>query len=409
MEEASKQLKIGVIREGKVPPDKRVPLTPKQAKEVMECWPNVEVLVQPSPIRKYPDDAYRAEGIRLEEDLSECSILLGVKEVPTDMLIPERTYLFFSHTYKMQPYNAKLLKAILEKKVRLIDYEMIKEPGGRRLIGFGRYAGVVGCYNAFRLFGERSGSYSLKPAHQCHNRKEMEAELAKVVLPRDYKVVLTGFGRVGHGAREIMKLLPIKEVSPESFLEDKHDDAVFAHLEVEHYNRRKSDGGFDKAEFYQNPEAYESNFFRFGAKADLYIACHYYAEGAPYLFTREDAKHPDWRVRAVADISCDIDGPVASTIRPSTVADPFYGYDPQSESETDFRAPEAIAVMAVDNLPCELPYDASEDFGGELIKHVLPLLIEGDRDNILLRATETTLEGTLTEKYSYLADYAAKG
>lgn len=409
MEEASKQLRIGLIREGKVPPDKRVPLTPKQAKEVMERWPNVEVLVQPSPIRKYPDEAYQAEGIRLAEDLSDCSILLGVKEVPVDMLIPQRTYLFFSHTYKMQPYNAKLLKAILEKKIRLIDYEMIKEQGGRRLIGFGRYAGVVGCYNAFRLVGERSGTYHLKAAHECHNRKEMEAELAKVVLPKEFKVVLTGFGRVGHGAREIMSLLPIKEVQPEAFLGEAQDGPVFTQLEVQHYNRRKSDGGFDKAEFYQNPEGYESDFFRFGASADLYIACHYYAEGAPYLFTREDAKLSDWRVRAVADISCDIDGPVASTIRPSTIANPFYGYDPQTESETDFRDPQAIAVMAVDNLPCELPYDASEDFGGELIKHVLPLLIEGDRDNILLRATETTLEGTLTEKFAYLKEYAEKG
>lgn len=401
--------RIALIREGKTPPDKRVPLSPIQAHEVMQRWPSVEVIAQSSNVRKFTDDEYREAGVTVTDDVSHCDIFLGVKEVPIEQLIADKTYLFFSHTFKMQPYNAKLLAALLDKRIKLIDYEVIKEPSGRRLIGFGRYAGVVGCYNGWRLFGLRHKLFEIKPAHACHNREELEHELLKVVLKPSTKVVLTGFGRVGHGAREIMKLVPIKEVTPKAFLSESFDEPVFTHLDVEHYNRRTSDGGFDKSEFYRDPRGYESTFAPFAHVADMYIACHYYGDGAPFLFTREDVRHPNWKVSVVADVSCDIDGPVASTLRPSTIAEPFYGYHPAGEAETDVMHPEAIAVMAIDNLPCELPYDASIDFGGELIKHVLPLLIEGDRDGIIERATETTPEGKLAPHYSYLAEYAAKG
>lgn len=409
MSKPNASLKIALIREGKTPPDKRVALTPKQATQVMKTWPGVEVIVQSSPVRKFTDDEYRAEGLKVQEDVSECDIMIGVKEVPIDMLIPSKTYLFFSHTFKMQPYNAKLLAAILDKKIKLIDYEVIKEKGGRRLIGFGRYAGVVGCYNGFRLLGLKHDLFELKPAHECHNRKELETELEKVILPASTKIVMTGFGRVGHGAREIMKLLPIHEVDPEVFLNEDNDEPIFAHLDVQHYNERKSDGGFDRAEFYKDPSGYKSIFAPYAHEADMYIACHYFADGAPFIFTRDDAKHPDWNISVVADVSCDIDGPVASTIRPSTIADPFYGYHPADEAEVDFDHEDAIAVLAVDNLPCELPYDASEDFGNELLQHVLPLLIEGDKDAILERATETNLDGELTPHFSYLKDYVEKG
>ncbi|MFZ6052902.1 NAD(P)-dependent oxidoreductase [Halocola ammonii] len=400
-------VKLGIIREGKTPPDKRVPLSPKQCVEVLEKFDNVELVVQPSNIRKYRDEEYQELGLTLQEDLSDCDILLGVKEVPIEMLIPNKTYLFFSHTYKMQPYNAKLLRAILDKKIRLVDYEMIKDKSGKRLIGFGRYAGVVGCYNGLRAFGKKHKIYDLKPAHECEDRKEMEGQLSKVELPKSTKFVLTGFGRVGHGAREILDLISIKEVESKDFLEKEFDQPVFTHLEVNEYNERIADGGFDKKEFYKDPAGYRSTFPRYCHQADMYIPCHYWAEGAPFLFTRQDAKHPDWKVSVVADISCDIDGPVASTLRPSTVADPFYGYDRYEEKETDFMAENAIGVMAVDNLPCELPKDASEDFGKELIKHVLPPLLGEDPDRIIGRASETNLEGELTDEFAYLEPYVA--
>lgn len=399
-------MKVGIIREGKTPPDKRVPLSPEQCALVKKQYSNIELVVQPSPIRKFQDDAYREQGIDLQEDLSDCDVLFGVKEVPMDMLIPNKTYFFFSHTFKLQPYNAKLLRTILDKKIRLVDYEVIKDEKGKRLIGFGRYAGIVGCYNGIRTYGLKHDLYDLKPAHLCEDRLEMESELSKVKFPANTKLVLTGFGRVGHGARETLAKLGMKEVGKEAFLSEKFDDAVFTHLNTQDYNRRKSDGGFDKSEFYKDPSGYESCFMQYASVANMYIPCHYWSEGSPFIFTRSDMKEEAWNISVVADISCDIDGPVASTIRPSTIADPIYGYDPSAESEVDFTNPNAIAVMAVDNLPCELPKDASADFGSELIKHVLPALFGEDPTDIIGRASETNLKGELTPQFSYLQEYA---
>lgn len=401
-------MKIGIIREGKTPPDKRVPMSPEQCKHVQDHHPEIELVVQPSPIRKYTDALYEEQGVTLQEDLSDCDVLFGVKEVPYDMLIPNKTYFFFSHTYKLQPYNAKLLKTILEKKIRLVDYEMIKGADNKRLIGFGRYAGIVGCFNGIRTFGLKHNLYSLKPAHQCFDRAEMEAQLDGISFPENTKIVLTGFGRVGRGAREVMSRAGIKEVSPEEFLSESFDEVVFTHLKTDEYNERISDGGFDKSEFYKDPSGYQSCFMKYAEVANMYIACHYWGEGSPFIFTREDSNHEAWNISVVADISCDIDGPVASTIRPSTIADPIYAIDPSTYQEVPLETPNSIAVMAVDNLPCELPKDASEDFGNELIKHVLPALLGPDPDQIIFRASETDLNGELTPHFAYLKDYVSK-
>jgi saccharopine dehydrogenase (NAD+, L-lysine-forming) len=399
------KIKIGLIREGKVPPDHRVPLTPKQCKSIQAIYPNVEIVVQPSPIRAYKDEEYAAEGMKLNEDLSSCDIIMGVKEVNISDLIPNKKFLFFSHTLKKQPYNRDLLRAILEKKIQLIDYETIKNKQNKRVIGFGRYAGIVGAYNGFRAMGLKTGLFDIKPANKCADRKEMEAEMSKIVLPENTKIVLTGFGRVGHGAREIIDILPIKEVTPDEFMKNKFNEPVFTHLEVEDYYGRKDGKPFDKSEFYSNPELYKSTFTRFLPEMDMYIPCHFWSNRSPFIITREDLKNENVRLSVVADISCDIDGPVACTIRPSKIADPIYGYDPISETEVDFTTKGAIAVMAVDNLPCELPLDASEDFGNELMRHVLPALLKEDPDNMIGRASETTTDGQLTEFYSYLQDY----
>ncbi|MFN6380107.1 MAG: NAD(P)-dependent oxidoreductase [Flavobacteriales bacterium] len=401
------KVRLGIVREGKVPPDFRVPLTPEQCKRVMEQFPHVEVIVQPSPIRKFQDDEYRSLGIRMEEDLSICDYLMGVKEVPLDMLIPNKTYLFFSHTLKKQPHNAKLLKTILEKKIRLIDYETLKGTDGKRIIGFGRYAGIVGAYHGFRTLGLKKGWYELKRPVDCADRKEMESEMNKIQLPKNTKIVVTGFGRVGNGASEIFQLLPIRKVTPKQFLTEEFDEPVYVHLDTHEYYERKVDGGFDKKDFYNNPDHYFSILPMFVKRADMYVACHLWAGGNPVLITNHDISQPDWKCMVIADVSCDTNGPIAPTIRASKIADPIYGYDRMQHVETDYKDGNAIAMMAIDNLPCELPKDASEDFGDELLRSVFPLLFGEDPHDIIWKATETTLKGELTPHFEYLHDYAA--
>jgi hypothetical protein len=398
-------IRIGVIKEGKVPPDFRTPLTPAQCKVLKTMYPQAEVVVQSSPIRTFTDQEFRDQGIEVVDDLFDCDIILGVKEVPIPSLIPNKTFLFFSHTIKKQPYNRELLRSILDQKIRLIDYEVIKDKYRTRLIGFGRYAGIVGCYNGFLTYGLKHGAYSLKPAHECHDRKEVEEELKKVVLPTNFRCLVTGFGRVGHGAKEIIDLLPIKEVSPEEYLTQTFNEPVYCQLEAADYYRNQA-GGFDKAAFYANPSDYTSILTQYAASSDMYIPCHYWDNKAPVLLTQQDFIQHN-RLKVVADISCDIAGPIACTIRPSKIGNSIYGWNPSTNEECDFSLPEAVAVMAVDNLPCELPKDASEDFGSELLKHVFPRLLGDDPDQIIYRASETTLDGTLNEPFLYLSDYLA--
>lgn len=403
-----KNIQLGIIREGKTPPDKRVPLTPEQCVEVQEKFPHVKVFVQPSPIRAFKDEEYAAAGIELQEDLSHCDILMGVKEVPVDMLIPGKTYLFFSHTWKKQSYNRELLRTILEKKIRLVDYELLQAstPDKKRLIGFGRFAGLVGCYNGFRGYGQKHGYYTLKPAHECEDLEELNQELRKVSLPNNFRLVITGGGRVAGGAIEILEELRFRKLSPEEYLNgDAYPEPVYCQLQAKDYYRKPDHSEFEKSELYQHPERFESDFLKYAKNTDMYVPTHFWNSKAPFIFTREDARSEDFDIDIIADISCDIDGPVASTLRPSTIEDPFYGYDPQTEKETALETKGSIGVMAVDNLPCELPKDASKSFGNELIFSVFPHLFGDDKEGIIANASETTPEGRLTDKFSYLQDY----
>ncbi len=400
-----RKIRIGIIREDKDPPDKRVPFTPAQCRYMKDAYPEPDITVQPSKTRCFHDEEYEINGIRVNEDLSGCDYLFGIKEVPVDMLIPGKTYFFFSHTFKKQPYNRDLLRAILKNKIRLVDYEVLTATNGKRLVGFGRYAGVVGAYNGLLAYGRKTNRYRLKPAHECADRNELEGELHKISLPRHFRLALTGRGRVARGAIEILKAAGLRAVSPQEFLEEKFDDPVFTQLQVKDYVRRKNGKAFTHKDFYTYPEEFESNFMTYAGQMDVYIACHYWDSRAPFIFTRDDARDPLFNIRVVADISCDINGPVATTLRSSTIADPLYGYDPYLEREVDFMENNAIGVMAVDNLPCELPKDASEDFGNELIRRVLPALFGSDPGDIIGRASETDLDGNLTGRFSYLEDY----
>ena len=396
-------LKLGVIKEGKNPPDMRVPLTPNQCVEASEKFADLDLVVESSNVRIFDDSEYASRGISVVEDVTDRDVLIGVKEVKIEDLIPNKTYFFFSHTIKEQPYNRDLLRAILEKNIRLIDWEVLTDINKNRIIGFGRYAGIVGAYNALIAYGKRTGKYDLKPANQCDDRVEMESEFSKIDLPA-LKLLLTGTGRVAHGAEETLDGAGIQKVSPEDYINKSFDYPVYTRIGVENYNKRKDGKPSEQFDFYQNSDQYESDFMRWAKVSDVFIAGHFYAEGSPYLFTREDAKSPEFNIQVVADISCDIDGPVASTIRPSTIKEPIYGYNPQTEAEDDFAKSDVITVMAVDNLPCELPKDASDSFGIELLSKVIPAFFDGDKDGILERATMTK-NGKLTERFSYLQNY----
>ena len=396
-------MKFGIIRERKNPPDRRVVLSPKACQKVVSIYPKAEIIVEPSPIRAFSDDAYVQLGVSVADKMKECDVLLGVKEVPIEALIPSKKYFFFSHTIKKQPYNRELLRAILEKNIELYDHEVITNAQEQRVVAFGRYAGIVGAYNGFRAYGLKYGIFELPKANDLADQQALISELKKLKLP-NIKVLLTGRGRVGNGSREMLDGMGMRRVNVGEYLVDEFNEPVYCQIDAGEYNKRKDGVRGNKVDFFTNPGDYKSNFFRFAKVTDYYIAGHFYGQGAPYLFTREDAKHADFRISVVADVSCDIDGPVASTLRPSTIADPIYGYNPMTESETDYKNPDAIAVMAVDNLPCELPRDASAGFGDAFIKNVIPAFFNGDKDGVLKRARMTE-NGRLTQRYSYLQDY----
>ncbi|MDO6675443.1 NAD(P)-dependent oxidoreductase [Tenacibaculum sp. 1_MG-2023] len=397
-------MKFGIIKERKNPPDRRVVFSPEKLQEFKEQFPQAEIVVESSDIRVFSDEIYIKAGFEVANDVSDCDVLLGVKEVPVDNLIPNKKYFFFSHTIKKQPYNRKLLKAMLDRNIEMFDHETIIEENGARLIGFGRYAGLVGAYNGFRALGIRQGLFNLPKVETLPDLDAVKAELDKISLP-NIKILLTGTGKVAKGAQEILDHLKIKQVSDALYLTTEFTEPVYCIADVMEYAKRKDGKVGDKFEFYKDPTGYESNFMAYAKQTDFFIAGHFYGDGAPYLYTREDAKHPEFRIKYVADISCDIDGPVASTLRASTIADPIYGYNPGTESEIDYKDKKAITVMAVDNLPCELPKDASEGFGDMFLEHVIPAFYNDDKDGILARAKMTTNTGKLTERYAYLQDY----
>ena len=396
-------MKIGIIKEWKTPPDRRVVLSPKECEKLVQKFPDLEIKVESSDIRVFSDDEYTAKGFEVVQDVSDCDVLLGVKEVLKDKLIPNKKYFFFSHTIKKQEYNRDLLQEILAKNIELYDHEVIVNKNNARLVAFGRYAGIVGAYNGFRTYGLKFNLFNLPKAENIDDQKMLIQELNKIQLP-NIKIVLTGKGRVSNGAKEMLDGMNMREVTVNEYLYERFNEPVYTQIDVLDYNVRKDGQVKNEQDFFDHSNEYNSNFMRFAKVSDMYIACHFYGSGSPYIFTRDDAKSEDFNIKVVADISCDIDGPVASTIRPSIIAAPIYGYLAKSEQEVDFRKSSAIAVMAVDNLPCELPKDASEGFGKSFSEHVIPAFFNNDKDGVLQRA-RMTQNGKLTERFSYLQDF----
>ena len=396
-------MKFGIIKERKSPPDRRVVFTPNELLLFKQIYPSAEIFVERSDIRVFKDEEYEALGFELSDDLSNCDVLFGVKEVPMEALIPNKKYFFFSHTIKKQPYNRALLQAVLEKNVSLYDHETIVDANNKRLIGFGRYAGNVGAYNGIRTFGIKYDLFQLPKAETLNGKAVLVEKLKRLILP-PIKVVLTGSGKVGMGAKEILDAMKMKEVSPQDFLTKKYDSAVYTQIEVGDYYKRLDGGTFVKSEFYKNPTDFISDFEKYSQVADIFMAGHFYGNNAPYILTNDMLKSAKCNLKVVADISCDVNGPVACTIKASTIADPIFGYLPSEAKEVDMFHPGSIAVMSIDNLPCELPKDASEGFGEMFMKHVIPAFFNNDADGILRRA-QITDNGKLTERFSYLQDF----
>lgn len=397
-------MKIGIIKESKVPIDRRVPLTPSQAHELQKKHPKFQVIVESSDIRCFQDQEYRDAGVQVATDVSDCEVLLGVKEVPIDNLIANKTYFFFSHTIKEQPYNRDLLRKVLKKNITLVDYEVLTNKEGVRLVAFGRYAGLVGAYNGIWAYGKRFNLFHLRRAHDCFDLEDMKQEYKKVKLPV-IKIALTGGGRVARGAMEILDGIGIRKVTPAAFLEKDFKEPVYTQLNSRDYNKRTSGGNFKRSEFYSNPELYECDFFKYATVTDLLIAGAFWDPAAPVLFEKEDVLKPEFKIKVIADITCDIEGSIPSTKRAGTIEDPLYDYNPSDDKEEPpLREEGNITVMAVDNLPCELPRNASEDFGRELVDNVLPYLIIEDKDNIISRAI-IAKDGHLTQQFGYLKDY----
>ena len=395
-------LKIGLIREGKIPQDNRVALTPLQCKWVQENK-DISITVQTSQIRCYTDVEYKNLGIEVKEDLSDCDILFGIKEVPLDMLIPEKTYFIFSHTRKLQPYNQKLLQAILAKKITLIDYECLEHEDGTRLIGFGFFAGVVGAHNGMMAYGNRTGNFSLGRVYEKKNFQELIHTYFGLKIPL-IKIAVTGSGRVAHGILEIMNLMEIHEAEPDEYKTTHFSYPVYVHLKGENLYVNKLTGKYNRKEFHEHPERYQCLFSDYLSETDILLNGVYWQQNIPRLFEMEDMKSESFRIKTIADISDDRNGSVPCNLGDNTMEDPVYGVDKITGARTAPYLPGSVDIMAVGNLPNELPRDASRYFGEQLIKFILDDLISGG-SKIIEDAT-IVKNGKLTPDYQYMHSYA---
>lgn len=394
---------IGIIREGKIPADSRVALTPAQCKWLHSNRKDVKVLVESSASRCYSDAEYLRAGVEITSDLSQCDILMGIKEVPVEQLIPNKTYLFFSHTRKLQPYNQKLLQAIVKKNISLIDYECLEHDDGARIIGFGFFAGIVGAHNGMYAYGKRTEAYNLPRIDPAKSFQQLIHTYFGLKVP-PIKIAVTGSGRVAHGILEIMNLLGIHEVEPDDFKKETFTYPVYVQLKGNNLYNRKDGQPYKRKDFHNNPREYDCLFKNYLSHTDVLLNGIYWEKGIDRLFENEDLAKPDFKIKTIADITDDLHGSVPCNLGDSTIENPVYGVDKITIEKTAPYLPGSIDIMAIGNLPNELPRDASRYFGEQLIKHVLLDIINGD-SKMIERAT-IVKDGALTEDFSYMQDYA---
>lgn len=399
------KIKIGILKEEKCPKDNRVVLTPDDAKKLMLQYSSFEIYVEPDTQRCFADKKFQEAGCILTEDLAQCDVLLGVKEVPIEKLIPHKTYFFFSHTIKKQPYNRLLLQKILEKKITLIDYECITDVKGIRMIAFGRFAGIVGAHNTLVAYGKKTRQFNFPSAHSFSHLEALYSFHKKQKLP-PLKIIVTGGGRVAKGVLETLKNLNVKSVSPEKFLNQKYDQPVFSQLDSQDlYFRKDGTTGMPTSDFYAHPHLYFCHFKPYYSKADIMINAIFWNADAPPFFTTEEMKSTAFHLKTIGDISCDIKGSIPATLRASTIENPVYGYHPKTEQETLPYLPESIDIMAVDNLPNELPKDASQAFSTIMTEKILPELLRPSSE--LLQKATIAQNATLSPQFAYLKNFVS--
>jgi saccharopine dehydrogenase (NAD+, L-lysine forming) len=396
--------KIGLIRETKAPTDNRVAFTPSQCKWIQHHFPDVTLIVQSSHTRCYPDREYISAGITVQDDVSECDILFGIKEVDINDLIPGKTYLFFSHTKKQQPYNQKLFRAILANNITLIDYECLEHEDGQRILGFGFFAGVVGAHNGMMAFGKRTGAFDLERVYKQKSFRELIHTYFGIKLP-PIRIAVTGSGRVAHGILEIMNLMEVIEVDPSEYLSRDFQYPVFTQLKGADLYAPKDGTAYDREKFHNNPSEFNSLFEPFANATDILMNGIYWDTDVPRLFERDCIQTPKFRIQTIADITNDKNGSVPINLGDSNIEDPVYGVDKKTFERTRPYIPGSIDVMSVGNLPNELPRDASRFFGEQLIKHIFSDLV-GKGSPIIERATMVK-QGKITPRFEYLNEYGS--
>jgi hypothetical protein len=396
-------IRIGLLREGKNPPDSRVALTPAQCKWLQKSFEQVQIVVQPSSTRCFSDLEYQRAGVSMQEDLSDCEYIFGIKEVPIDQLIEQKTYLFFSHTKKLQPYNQALFRDVIKKRIRLIDYECLEHEDGQRIIGFGFFAGVVGAHNGMMAYGKRTKSFNLGRVYKQRSFRELIHSYFGLKIP-PVKIAVTGSGRVAHGILEVMNLMGIHEVEPSDYLKRQYSYPVYTHLKGADLFQNKLTGGYDREEFHAHHERYKTRFKPYAYVTDILMNGIYWEQGMERLFEKEDVSDPRFLIVTIADISDDANGSVPINLGDQSIEDPLYGVDRTTFAKTAPYLPESVDVMAVGNLPNELPRDASRYFGEQLIKYILEDLFKGGSP--LIEKATLTKEGQLSPYYAYMRSYA---
>ena len=395
-------IKLGLIREGKVPPDSRVAIIPEQAKAI-EKGGQYKVMVQPSNNRCYSDEEYLEAGLSLSDNMEECDFLLGIKEVPKEQLLPGKKYFFFSHTYKKQTYNQPLLQKIIDDQITLFDYELLTNENSQRVIAFGYFAGMVGAHNALYTYAQRSKLFEIKRLKNCFDYAEAVDTYKQITFP-PIKIVLTGTGRVGSGAEQVLLDMGIQKVSKDDFQNKSFSHAVFTQLAPVDYVSRIDGSAFDLHHFFNNPTDYKNIFAPYTKVADVMINGIYWDNDAPSFFTIEEMQQTAWNIKVIADVTCDI-APVSSipsTLFASTIADPIFGFDPHTGKQSTPHTDGVVDMMTVDNLPNELPRDASKAFGEMFTDHVLHTL--ADPNSKLLERSMIASNGKLGPHYKYLAE-----